>query len=348
MSAVSPFSEARAYTAQGWLTCGDVRVAANFAALADECQVARQKAVMFDRSDRGMLVLTGAERQAWLHNLVTNAVKSLAENAGNYAFAVNVKGRILFDLNILCLPDALWLDLDGMAVARAAAHFDRYLFQEDVKIVNASGQYARLGCSGPQAGAVAGQLGAANFAALSVLESVPLADGEARLVRHNFAGAPGFELIVPRGRAAAWWDRLATAGVQPAGYRTLDLLRIEAGIPWLGRDLDEHVLPPETGQTERGISYRKGCYLGQEIMERMRAHEVLNKRLVRLRAADGAGLELPATLRRDNLDVGRITSLVAHPREPYWVGLGYLKTAVTGFADITAGAPPRAVTICSA
>ena len=126
------------------------------------------------------------------------------------------------------------------------------------------------------------------------------------------------------------------------------MLRIEAGLPWLGRDLDEHVLPPETGQVERGISFHKGCYLGQEIIERMRAHGELNKRLVRLCAADGTGLKLPAKLRRDNLDVGRITSLVPHPCDACWVGLGYLKTAVTGFADILAGDPPRAITIRSA
>jgi folate-binding protein YgfZ len=348
MSAISPFSEAKAYTPQSWLTCGDVRMAAGFAALAEEYQEARQKTVMFDRSDRGLLILTGTDRQGWLHNLVTNTVTTLTENGGNYAFAVNVKGRILFDVNVLCVRDALWLDLAAAAVARAAAHFDRYLFREDVRIVNASGQYARLGCCGPQARDLARQLEVTNFMALPALESVSLADGEARLVRHDFAGQPGFELIVPRGRAAVWWDRLAAGGVRPAGYRTLDVLRIEAGIPWLGRDMDEHVLPPETGQAERGISYHKGCYLGQEIMERLRAHGVLTKRLVQLRVADGTGVELPATMRRDNLDVGRITSLVAHPREPYWVGLGYVKTAVTGFADITVGDPPRAVTICSA
>ena len=348
MSVLSPFSEGKHYRAQGWLTCCGVRVAAGFAAPQEEYQAARQHVVMFDRSDRGMLVLTGTERQAWLNNLVTNAVTGLPENGGNYAFAVNVKGRILFDLNILCLPDALWLDLAAAAVAHAAAHFDRYLLREDVKIVYTSGQYARLACSGPETAAVARRLEVSNFAGMPALGNVPLAESGVRLVRHDFAGAPGFELILPRGRAAVWWDRLTAGGARPAGYRTLDVLRMEAGIPWMGRDLNEHVLPPETGQGGRGISYRKGCYLGQEIMERLRAREVLNKRLVRLRVADGAGFELPVTLRRDNLDVGQITSLALHPREPYWVGLGYLKTAVTGFADITAGDPPRAVTICSA
>ena len=127
-------------------------------------------------------MLTGADRVAWLHNLVTNAVKALPENGGNYAFAVNVKGRILFDMNIFRLREALWLDLDGAAMAGAAAHFDRYLFMEQVKIENATGQYARLACSGPRAGDLAGQLGVTNFQALAALDSVGLPDTDVRLV----------------------------------------------------------------------------------------------------------------------------------------------------------------------
>ena len=241
----------------------------------------------------------------------------------------------------------LWLDLDRLAVTVAAAHFDRHLFSEDVRIEDASGQMARLACSGPRAAEVAARLGVGHLKALPALGSAAL-EGGARILRHDFAGAPGFELFVPRGDAAAWWERLVESGARSTGYRTLDLLRIEAGLPWLGRDLDDTVLPPETGQVERGVSYLKGCYLGQEVMERMRSHGAVARRLVLLRVADGAGLTLPVPLQRDGAEIGRITSLVPHPTKPYWPGLGYLKTTVTGYADITAGDPPRAVTICSA
>jgi folate-binding protein YgfZ len=323
-----------------------VRLAAAFRPAAEEYRAAREQAGLFDRSNRGLLIVTGADRAAWLHNLVTNAVTTLEENRGNYAFAVNLKGRILFDLNILCLPGMLWLDLDRAAVAMAATHFDRHLFRENVKIEDTSGQFARLGCCGPRAADVAGQLGLANLTSLPRLASRPLADG-AHLVRHDFAGLPGFELVVPRGQAAAWWDQVAQVGARPTGHQILDLLRVEAGIPWLGRDLGNHVLPEETGQGSQTISHHKGPYLGQEVIERLRAREVLAKRLVRLQTTDGAGLDLPAALRRDGVDLGQITSLVKHPAKPYWLGLGYLKTAVTGYADITAGSPPRAITICS-
>ncbi len=347
MPASSPFSEARSYAAREMLDVRGVRMPAFFDVLATEYEAARSGTALFDRSDRGLLIVTGRDRETWLNNLVTNTVTTLSEGAGIYAFAVNIKGRILFDLNVLCLPDMLWLDLDQSAVAVAAAHFDRHLFTEDVHIENASGQYARLGCSGRGVATVARELGVTDFGVLAMLGSVPLAEG-ARLMRHDFAGMTGFEMIVPRGQAAAWWDRLAQLGARPTGYRTLDVLRIEAGIPWLGRDLDDQVLPLETGQTDRAVSFRKGCYLGQEIIERMRARDVLARRLVPLRMADGSGVAVPAPLVRDDVEVGRITSLVPHPTKPHWPGLGYLKTTVTGYAEITAGDPPRAVVITSA
>jgi len=360
MSVVGPFSLAPSYSTAEMTDHRGVRMAAAFGPAADEYRAARENVALFDRSDRGLIVLAGSERKEWLHNLVTSAVLTLDDHAGVYAFAINVKGRILFDLNILCLPEALWLDLDLPAVAAAAAHFDRYLFTEDVKLQDATGEYGRLGCGGPRAADVAARLGVPNLPGLPALSSVALHRGQVHLVRHDFAGLPGFELFVPRGEGAQWWERLVQEGARPAGLRTLDVLRVEAGLPWLGRDIDDQVLPPETGLSSAGgtptppggtptpapgISYEKGCYLGQEILERMRARSVLARRLVRVRVADGAGLALPAALTKGGADVGRITSLVKHPVEPHWPGLGYLKTSVTDPAGITTGIPPRAVTI---
>jgi folate-binding protein YgfZ len=348
MPSISPFCEAPTYTPREWREDRGVRLAALFRPPGEEYAAAHDGAVLFDRSDRGLLAVTGTDRKSWLNNLVTNAVKTLAEGAGAYAFATNVKGRILFDLNILALPEALWLDLDLAACAAAAAHFDRHLITEDVKIVDASGQYAHLECLGPRAAALAAQLGVTILSQLDPLAHIPLPTGETRLVWNDLLGRPGFKLFLPRGEAAATWEQLVRHGATPAGYNTLDVLRLEAGRPWPGRDLDETVLPPETGQVERAINYRKGCYLGQEVIERMRVHGALAKRLVRLRVPDGAGVPLPVAVRRDNLEVGQITSLVRHPTQPYWLGLGYLKTAITGFADLTAGDPPQPVMICTA
>jgi folate-binding protein YgfZ len=132
-------------------------------------------------------------------------------------------------------------------------------------------------------------------------------------------------------------------GVRPAGFDTLDVLRIEAGIPWLGRDIDERTLPPETGQVARGISYNKGCYLGQEVIERMRSHGALARRLVRVRMEDGAGIEIPAIFKSAEADAGRVTSLIPHPQGTGWIGLGYLKTSVKDTTGLAL--PERGLTV---
>ena len=340
----TPLTAARHYQGARYESIRGVRMAADFGATAAEYQAARSGAALFDRSDRGRIVLTGEDVRRWLHTLVTNTVESLEDGAGSYAFAVDVKGRILFDMNILCAgaaaSGALWLDIDQLVAGPAAAHFDRYLFTEDVQVAVASDHDARLACSGPDAPAIAGKLGVSDLLSHPALASFPLTEDTVRLFRHDLTGLPGFELIVPRAAAAEWWDRLAEAGATPAGHAVLNVLRIEAGIPWLGHDLDDRVLPAETGQLDRAVSPAKGCYLGHEIIERMRSRGVQAQRLVRLASEQGEGLKLPAPLQQDGREVGRLTSLVRHPCGPRWVGLGYLKTAVTSTTSLTAGDTP--------
>ncbi len=344
MPAVSAFTAAQHYRPCETRLVADVPVAARFGAPAAEYGAARQQAVLFDRADRGLVIVTGADRKSWLHNLVSNAVKTLDDGAGNYAFALDVRGRVQFDLNILCRPTALWLDLSRAVLPAARAHLERYLITEDVQLEDASDAWARLAISGPSAGGLAQQLGVGNAAALPSLASVEF-EAEHVLVRHDLAGAAGFELFVPAAAAAGWWDRLAGGGAVPAGLDTLDVLRIEAGIPWLGRDIDEKVIAPETGQVERAISYHKGCYLGQEVIERMRSHGSQARRLVRLRMGPGPLFPLPAELQQDGQAAGRITSLALHPLDEARIGLGYLKSALRDASRITVGAPPAPVQI---
>ncbi|MCG3128553.1 MAG: Aminomethyltransferase [Phycisphaerae bacterium] len=332
---------------------------------ADEYQRARSSCVLFDRSDRGLLSARGEDRRSWLHNMLTNAVKSLDDGAGNYAFACDVRGRVQFDVNVLARPDALWLDLDRSTAEAARRHLEKFLITERVTLADECAPFARLGCAGPATRDVAVAAGVTNFAALPALASVTLGDVQTWLLRHDFCGLPAFELVMPREHAADWWRRLAAAGAVPAGLRTRELLRIEAGIPAWGADLDDTVIPAETGQIERGISFDKGCYLGQEVIERMRSLGSPARRLVRLRIAAGPeavsnalltarpalltarpalltarpALQTappttqttspgpPLALRSNGAEVGRVTSLARHPLRGDWIGLGYVKAS---------------------
>ncbi len=344
MGEISVFSESSNYEPAETREVRGVSLPWRFGRLSNEHQQAREAAVYFDRSDRGLVLVTGKDRAAWLHNVTTNDIKGLAENRGCYAFAIDVRGRVQFDLNVLCLPDALWLDIDRSTIPAALAHFSRFLITEDAVLTDVSDQMARIGISGPRAPDIASWMGAADPQKWPPLASATLRDGASGLVRHDFAGAPGFELIIPVASAVDWWDRLREAAeLLPAGLATLDVLRIEAGIPWLWRDIDDKTIPPETGQVERGISYHKGCYLGQEVIERMRSHGSLAKKITRLELDDAEGLPVPATITQAGAEAGTLTSVARHPREPHWVALGYIKTRIKELTNLTVGDPPRPV-----
>lgn len=319
----------------------------DFGDTAAEYAAARQAAALFDRRDRAGVRVTGADRAAWLHNVLTNTITTLDDGRGCYAFAVDVKGRVQFDMNVLNLGEALWLDVSRGDCDRLVQHLDRYLFTEDVQIERVRDRYAQLASAGPAADEVAAAIGTAEPGTLTPLDVRPLPDDDGWVFRHDLTGELGFELIVPAERFATWWQRLADHGARPAGQRALDALRIEAGIPWPGRELDGTVLPAETGQAPRAVAEAKGCYLGHEIIERMRSRGVVARQLVRLSLADGRGVDPPVELQQNGRACGRLTSLVPHPRGGTWIGLGYLKTGRPDSGEIViAGiSPPRAVKI---
>lgn len=322
---------------------GDVSVPALFSSPREEYEAARGGAAVFDRADRAIAILSGGDRKSWLHNLVTNDVKKLNTGSGCYAFAIDLRGRILFDVDILDTGDSLWLLTDVVSMKTMLAHLERYHITENITVQDASSAWACIGVGGPRAAAVVKALAGVVPEASAELSHQALEGGSMRCVRRAFIGEPaGFELWISVSDARALWNELIAAhSAVPAGCETLDVLRIEAGIPWMHRDLDERVVAPETGQVQRAISYHKGCYLGQEVIERMRSRGVQARRLVRIRMPDGAGLSLPAALHKDTTECGRVTSLVRHPVEPCWVGLGYLVGQMRDPAGLTVGDPPR-------
>jgi len=306
---------------------------------------------IYDARSRGLLEITGNDRASWLHNLLTNAVKTLGPGEGNYAFATNVKGRILFDGNVIVLADRIWFDIDRRYVAKALAHFERYIITEDVRVTDRSDEFRRIALLGPRAADIAAALGARQAGSMASIGSttVQLAGGPRLLVRHDFAGVLGLEFYVEAEDAAACWSQLLATGgpeLRPVGQTAVDILRIEAGIPVYGQDIDEETLPAETQQIERAVSYVKGCYLGQEIVERMRSRGGLARKLVGLRfsgsggAQPGNALFAASTTDRDRdantspdvpssppASVGRVTSVCESYVVGGTIGLGYVKVA---------------------
>lgn len=297
-------------------------------------QTCLASAGLYHRQDRGLIELRGDDRAAWLNNLVTNVITTLSAGEGNYAFATTREGRTVFDLNMLVLEDRIWLDIDRRRLETAMAHLDRYLICEDVKMLDLTAQTGRFAILGPQTSDVAERLGFGNLTAMAWLQHIPgTIDGrEVRMMRHDFAGLVGAEFFVTSASA----DEDATAMIAALSaklelpvvdHSVIETLRIEAGIPASVDDIDEDVLPPETGQIERGISLQKGCYLGQEVLERMRSRGAIARRLVGIRFEGDALVPSGSNLIANDKTVGRIMSGCNSPALGAPLSLGYLKTA---------------------
>ena len=289
---------------------------------------------LVDRSYRGLIELTGADRQPWLHNLTTNDVKNLSPGEGNYAFAVNIKGRILFDLTILAQEDAVWVDLDFRFLTTALAHFDKYQITEDVVVVDRSESMVRFALVGESAKKTLARIGASHVGVMPRFSTAQIEiDGAACSVfRSDFCGSFAVELLIPSDRAVATWQSLCdpsgTCRALAVGDDAVQLRRIEAGVPWPGSEITDEYLPAETGQYELAVSRSKGCYLGQEIVERMRSRNVVARKLVGLRLAGDPIPSVPAVLEsKEGEVVGQLTS-VGRSIGGGSVALGYVKAAL--------------------
>jgi tRNA-modifying protein YgfZ len=304
------------------------------------------------RENRGLIHVSGADCGAWLNNLVTNSIKTVRPGEGRYAFACDVRGRIIADLNALATGGGFWLDLDRRWMKTVVAHLNRHVITEDVTLADVSSRICRLAVLGPRAGDAVLRMGFGDLAGMGQLQHVEKRSGNAeiRMIRHDFAGLPAAEFVIlaAEGSSAEPDDEpLAAAGEgsRGGGVReeiaavcgelgmaelerpVVEVLRIEAGIPASVEDIDEDVLPSETGQTERGIDYRKGCYLGQEIIERMRSRGALARRLVGLRIDGEMPVAPQSFIRVGEAQVGRTRSCCWSQALGAVLALGYVKIA---------------------
>jgi len=284
-----------------------------------------------DRSYRAFLEVTGADRATWLHNLTTNQVKNLGRGEGNYAFVLNIQGRILFDVNVLVRAESIWLDLDRRFLETAKKHFSKYSITEDVTVVDRSAEFVRFGLVGPGAVVLLAELGAPNA---EVLQTLGLSQIEWRgaivpLIRHDFCGPFAVELFVPADRTVEFRSTMVDHHrAIPVRDDAVQVHRIEAGIPWPGHEITDEYLPAETRQLDRAVNYHKGCYLGQEVVERMRSRQVVARQLVGLRLDGSAIPALRSEISNpEGKPVGQVTSSCHSPALNCPIALGYVKTA---------------------
>ncbi len=294
----------------------------------------REAAAALDLSFRGRLCLTGADRVRFLNGQVTNNVKDLRAGEGCYAALVTAKGKLQSDLNIYSLPNELLLDFEPGLSAAVAERLEKFIIADDVQVVDAALYYGLLSVQGPKSESAVRSLALPTEVLGKPFQFATVKDetlGEIYLMNQPRLGTSGFDLYVPLASLGAVFDKLVAsakqAGGRACGWRALEIARIEAGIPRFGADMDESNLAPEAGIEERAISYSKGCYIGQEVIARIRTYGQVAKSLRGLHLADDLK-SLPAKgdkLFHGEKEIGYITSATASPALKANVALGYVR-----------------------
>ena len=280
----------------------------------------------------GWIRVTGEDRVRWLNGMVTNSIQDLTPGTGNYNFILSVQGRIQGDAYIFAPTDPTSADLlietSAKAVPSLIALLDRFIIMDDVELADVSAHRTGLLLAGPQAPALLQQLGidVANLPELSV-QCARWNDAEVAVIRAHSPLVPKFELWAAPATIAALTQTLTTAGAIPATPEATHWLRLLEGTPLYGTDIRDKELPQETAQT-RALHFAKGCYLGQEIVERIRSRGNVHRTFAAFRLH--GNLPTPGThLEADGKQVGELTSLASIPlpgsAEPIQLALGYIR-----------------------
>ncbi len=299
-----------------------------FSVFSQELVTLMEGAGVFDLGYRGQIAVGSADRLRWLNGMLTNNVQGLAEGAGNYNFVLNAQGRIQGDCDAYRMADHLLVVTDRSQVPALMAHFDQFIIMDDVAVEDISATRTALGLAGPAAPKLLAALGVSLPKAAE-----PPATADARWLLETricgvpvqltggYPGQPRFELWCASENVRMLWDVLLAAGALPCGLRTVEALRVLEGIPRYGVDITSRDLPQETSQT-RALHFSKGCYLGQEIVERIRSRGQVHRRLAQFTlSSEPAALPLELTAAGESAPVGRITSSALYNGTSYGIGI---------------------------
>jgi folate-binding protein YgfZ len=299
---------------------GDVR--AEFQEMLTGCGV-------YELSWRGKVALTGSDRVRWLNGIVTNNIRDLSTGRAAYAFVLNPQGRILGDLYAYARADSLVIDTDAAQLPKILELFDHYIIMDDVEVSDSTGKMSAIGVKGPHAWAKL-QASGIDFPELQPLSfaDVSWRNIPITVIRGDGPMVASYEVWASPEYIGLIGDALEKSGAKPVGTTALNYLRIAEGIPRYGQDIRERDLPQETEQ-ERALHFTKGCYIGQEIVERIRSRGAVHRKFSGF-IVDG---ELPAPemkIQLDGKEVGEITSSAALPvaSGQYPVALGYVRREV--------------------
>src|SRR5215469_12415783 len=300
--------------------------AASFGDAAAEFRTLLEGGALYDMSWQARLVLTGEDCVRWLNGMVTNNLRDLPLGHGVYSFLLTAQGRIVADLVSYNRGEYLLVISDRSQVHAIKDMFDHYIIMDDVEVADISDKLSAVGVAGPQAASVLQNAG---------IEVAPLEKGRVidltwrgigiSVARNTHPNLDGYEIWFAPEQADTVWDALPAAGATPVGSQALEWHRIARGIPRYGLDLSQRDLPQETEQ-KHALNFAKGCYIGQEIVERIRARAILHRTFTGF-LFEGEPPQTGTKIKEGDKNIGEVTSAarIPFPGGERTVALGYLR-----------------------
>jgi folate-binding protein YgfZ len=280
----------------------------------------REHAAWIDLSGRGKIRVSGEDRVRFLHAMTTNHVEQLAPGDGEYAFFLNSQGRILADVYLFHLGESFLLDTEPETAGKVFQHLDKYVIADDVTVADETTEWSTVGLEGSDAAASLEALGAPVPA-----NDCGIALWGARLVARAAATGPiGFRIFAPASERPELLAQLAGAAIPEADAEAARTVRLEHAKPRYGEEITERYLTQETAQLH-AVNFNKGCYLGQEIVERVRSRAQIHRRLAAVHIRSSVPPPPGTKLKVDGKDAGEIASAAFSPALGEVVGLAYVR-----------------------
>ncbi|HWZ97830.1 MAG TPA: glycine cleavage T C-terminal barrel domain-containing protein [Candidatus Dormibacteraeota bacterium] len=311
-----------------WFGCA---LPSDFGDWRAEYQFARESVALLDKNYRAYLSFAGLDRVRYLNAILTNNIKDLKTGEGIVSLFLNPQGRIQAEIETYAEESKLLCVSFAMIREKLIPALDHFIIMDDVTLTDESARYGTLALEGPRAAEIVKQIAKIELGNLpepgwkdSQVGSIPC-----RVIRRSSSGNPGAEFLCEQSYLPALWNLLLEAakasGGGPAGYMALNALRLESGIPWFGYDFSEKQIPHEAGLENSHISYTKGCYTGQEIVERVRSRGQVNRvrALFQLSAPELPAAETPILF--DGKEVGFITRAANSPAFQSNIAMGYVR-----------------------
>src|SRR6267143_6052220 len=296
-----------------------------------EFRQARGSVALIDKNCRAYFSFTGPDRVRYLNAVLTNDIKGLSAGQGNVSLLLNPQGHILAELETYAFAEKLFCMSFAMIRERLVEVLDKFIIMDDVTLTDETERFGTLALEGPKAAAVVREVSGVDIGTLGELSSTDSAVGTVpcRIVKRSPGGVAGAEFVVEREKLPALWELLLEAtrkhGGGPMGYAALSGLRLAQGVPWYGYDFGEKQIPHEAGLQNSHISYTKGCYTGQEIVERVRSRGQVNRRRVELLFSSDAVPEPETVLMLEGKEVGHVTRAARIWDPTRIIGMGYVR-----------------------